>query len=130
MAHSKGMLVEAELGRLSGTEDGLTVEEYEARFTDVAQVISYFPSNIHSIGLFFYTCVIFYFMVHIFQALEFIDETGIDSLAVCIGNVHGKYPPSGPNLRFDLLEVRQMRLNFPSVFGLWKQEIFNGETIV
>jgi fructose/tagatose bisphosphate aldolase len=74
LAHSKGMLVEAELGRLSGTEDGLTVEEYEARFTDVA------------------------------QALEFIDETGIDSLAVCIGNVHGKYPPSGPNLRFDLLE--------------------------
>ncbi|KAG8076277.1 hypothetical protein GUJ93_ZPchr0006g44432 [Zizania palustris] len=74
LAHSKGMLVEAELGRLSGTEDGLTVEEYEARFTDVA------------------------------QAGEFIDETGIDSLAVCIGNVHGKYPPSGPNLRFDLLE--------------------------
>uniref|UniRef100_A0A0E0LA58 Ketose-bisphosphate aldolase class-II family protein n=1 Tax=Oryza punctata TaxID=4537 RepID=A0A0E0LA58_ORYPU len=74
LAHTKGMLVEAELGRLSGTEDGLTVEEYEARFTDVA------------------------------QAAEFIDETGIESLAVCIGNVHGKYPPSGPNLRFDLLE--------------------------
>ena len=39
LAHTKGMLVEAELGRLSGTEDDLTVEDYEARLTDVAQVI-------------------------------------------------------------------------------------------
>ncbi|XP_024020890.1 uncharacterized protein LOC21392166 isoform X1 [Morus notabilis] len=74
LAHAKGMLVEAELGRLSGTEDDLTVEDYEARLTDVN------------------------------QAQEFIDETGIDSLAVCIGNVHGKYPASGPNLRLDLLK--------------------------
>nr|ACL54805.1 unknown [Zea mays] len=74
LAHAKGLLVEAELGRLSGSEDGMTVEEYEARFTDVAQ-----PE-------------------------EFIDETSIDALAVCIGNVHGKYPPSGPNLKFDLLK--------------------------
>uniref|UniRef100_A0A2N9EI94 Four-carbon acid sugar kinase nucleotide binding domain-containing protein n=1 Tax=Fagus sylvatica TaxID=28930 RepID=A0A2N9EI94_FAGSY len=74
LAHSKGMLVEAELGRLSGTEDDLTVEDYEARLTDVN------------------------------QAQEFIDETGIDALAVCIGNVHGKYPASGPNLRLDLLK--------------------------
>lgn len=39
LAHSKGLLVEAELGRLSGTEDDLTVEDYEARLTDVKQVI-------------------------------------------------------------------------------------------
>ncbi|KAF2317510.1 hypothetical protein GH714_023711 [Hevea brasiliensis] len=64
----------AELGRLSGTEDDLTVEDYEARLTDVN------------------------------QAEEFIDETGIDALAVCIGNVHGKYPASGPKLRLDLLQ--------------------------
>lgn len=38
LAHSKNMLVEAELGRLSGTEDDLTVEDYEARLTDVNQV--------------------------------------------------------------------------------------------
>ncbi|XP_038687228.1 uncharacterized protein LOC119986656 [Tripterygium wilfordii] len=74
LAHSKNMLVEAELGRLSGTEDGMTVEDYEARLTDVN------------------------------QAQEFIDETGIDALAVCIGNVHGKYPANGPQLRLDLLE--------------------------
>lgn len=40
-----------------------------------------------------------------FQANEFIDATGIDALAVCIGNVHGKYPATGPNLRLDLLKV-------------------------
>lgn len=40
-----------------------------------------------------------------FQANEFLDTTGIDALAVCIGNVHGKYPASGPNLRLDLLKA-------------------------
>ncbi|XP_057459422.1 uncharacterized protein LOC130750039 isoform X3 [Actinidia eriantha] len=74
LANSKNMMVEAELGRLSGTEDDLTVEEYEARLTDAD------------------------------QAEEFIDKTGIDALAVCIGNVHGKYPASGPNLRLELLK--------------------------
>nr|XP_016494021.1 PREDICTED: uncharacterized protein LOC107813285 isoform X2 [Nicotiana tabacum] len=74
LAHSKKMLVEAELGRLSGTEDDLTVEDYEAKLTDIN------------------------------QADEFIDTTGIDALAVCIGNVHGKYPASGPNIRLDLLK--------------------------
>lgn len=74
LAHPKDMLVEAELGRLSGTEDDLTVADYEARLTDVH------------------------------QAEEFIKETSIDALAVCIGNVHGKYPPTGPNLKLDLLK--------------------------
>jgi fructose/tagatose bisphosphate aldolase len=46
LAHAKGLLVEAELGRLSGSEDGLTVEEYEARFTDVAQV-RFFYNNVN-----------------------------------------------------------------------------------
>lgn len=38
LAHSRDLMVEAELGRLSGTEDDLTVEDYEARLTDVNQV--------------------------------------------------------------------------------------------
>ncbi|KAK9115237.1 hypothetical protein Syun_022034 [Stephania yunnanensis] len=74
LAHARNMLVEAELGRLSGTEDDLTVKDYEAKLTSVS------------------------------QAREFLDETGIDALAVCIGNVHGTYPASGPNLRLDLLK--------------------------
>eukprot|EP01018_Ginkgo_biloba_P005641 Gb_23167 [translate_table: standard] len=75
LAHAKNMTVEAELGRLSGTEDSLTVEEYEAKLTDLT------------------------------QAEEFLSQTGVDALAVCIGNVHGKYPPSGPKLRLDLLKT-------------------------
>lgn len=39
LAHSKGLLVEAELGRLSGTEDNLTVEDYDAKLTDIDQVM-------------------------------------------------------------------------------------------
>ncbi|KAJ1698839.1 hypothetical protein LUZ63_007351 [Rhynchospora breviuscula] len=81
LACEKGILVEAELGRLSGTEDGLTVEEYESKLTDVA------------------------------QAEKFMDETNVDALAVCIGNVHGKYPPGGPNLKLDLLkELRELTM--------------------
>lgn len=52
----------------------------------------------------------------IFQANEFIDKTGIDALAVCIGNVHGKYPASGPKLRLDLLKVKHRW--FPFLFHL------------
>ncbi|XP_049934362.1 uncharacterized protein LOC116255467 isoform X2 [Nymphaea colorata] len=77
LGHSKQVLVEAELGRLSGTEDDITVEEYKSMLTD--------PT----------------------QAQKFIDETSIGALAVCIGNVHGKYPASGPNLRLDLLKDLQ-----------------------
>lgn len=61
MVHGHGGVVEAELGRLTGTEDGLTVPEYESRLTD--------PE----------------------QAAAFVHHTGIDALAVCIGNVHGRY---------------------------------------
>lgn len=38
LAHLRDMLVEAELGRLSGMEDDLTVEDYEAKLTDINQV--------------------------------------------------------------------------------------------
>lgn len=38
LAHTKDLCVEAELGRLSGTEDDLTVEAYEASLTDVHEV--------------------------------------------------------------------------------------------
>jgi tagatose 1,6-diphosphate aldolase GatY/KbaY len=61
LAHERRALVEAELGRLSGSEDGLTVADYEARLTDPG------------------------------QAADFVMQTGADALAVCIGNVHGHY---------------------------------------
>ena len=76
--------VEAELGRLTGTEDGLTVPEYAALFTDPA------------------------------QAADFIEQTGVDALAVCIGNVHGRYRQA-PRLDFDRLAALQRLVPVPLV---------------
>jgi tagatose 1,6-diphosphate aldolase GatY/KbaY len=65
LAHTQGAGVEAEIGRISGTEDGLSVSEKEAKMTDPV------------------------------QAAEFVRLTKVDALAVTIGNVHGEYksPP-------------------------------------
>jgi fructose/tagatose bisphosphate aldolase len=77
-ARRANAVVEVELERLSGTEDGLTVPERNARLTDPA------------------------------QAVRFIRETGSDSLAVCIGNVHGHYRGE-PVLDMERLdEIRHM----------------------
>lgn len=61
LAHRYGAVVEAEIGRISGTEDGLSVAEKEAKMTDPI------------------------------QAGEFVRATQVDTLAVTIGNVHGEY---------------------------------------
>lgn len=53
------------------------------------------------------------------QAVDFVDKTGVDSLAIAIGTSHGayKFPPNfKPKLRFDILEEVQNKLpNFPIV---------------
>lgn len=53
------------------------------------------------------------------QAVDFVDRTGIDSLAIAIGTSHGafKFPPNfKPALRFDILEQVQEKLpGFPIV---------------
>jgi tagatose 1,6-diphosphate aldolase GatY/KbaY len=84
LAHARGAAVEAELGRLAGTEDGLTVPEYEAKLTD--------PD----------------------QAADFVARTGVDTLAVCIGNVHGHYRGT-PQLDFARLERLRWRVPIPLV---------------
>jgi tagatose 1,6-diphosphate aldolase GatY/KbaY len=84
LAGAAGRSVEGELGRLSGSEDGLSVSEIEARLTD--------PD----------------------QAAEFVAETGVDALAVCIGNAHGTYSRP-PVLEFDRLEAINRRLSVPLV---------------
>jgi tagatose 1,6-diphosphate aldolase GatY/KbaY len=84
LAHAKGAGVEAELGRLTGTEDDVTVEETEARYTD--------PE----------------------QAAEFVRQTAVDALAVCIGNVHGQYR-GVPKLDFQRLEAIAGRVAVPLV---------------
>lgn len=82
--HQRGAAIEGELGRLSGSEDGLSVADYEAHLTD--------PE----------------------QAADFVDRTGIDALAVCIGNVHGHYR-SVPQLDFARLEAIQRAVDVPLV---------------
>ncbi|HEY9751948.1 MAG TPA: class II fructose-bisphosphate aldolase [Coleofasciculaceae cyanobacterium] len=78
LAHQKGAVVEAEIGRISGTEDGLTISEKEAKMTD--------PD----------------------QAGEFVRETQVDALAVTIGNVHGEYksPPRLDFARLERIRSR------------------------
>ncbi len=84
LAHESRAFIEAELGRLSGTEDGLTVAEYESKLTDPA------------------------------QAAKFVEHTGIDMLAVCIGNVHGRYRGE-PRLDFERLAAIQAQVMAPLV---------------
>ena len=86
-AHARGVVVEAELGKLAGIEDEVNVSDSDASFTD--------PD----------------------QALDFIQRTGCDSLAVAIGTSHGAYKFKGtPNLRFDILEKIVEKTNgFPIV---------------
>lgn len=60
-AEKRGVAVEAELGRLSGIEDDMEVDEKDKMYTDP------------------------------YQAKEFVVRTGVDSLAVAIGTAHGLY---------------------------------------
>lgn len=74
-AHSKGVVVEAELGKLAGVEDNIKVDARSASFT--------VPE----------------------EAAEFVEKTGVDSLAVAIGTSHGAYKFKGdPYLDFERLE--------------------------
>ena len=74
-AHESGGVVEAELGRLAGVEDAVKVNSKDATYTD--------PD----------------------QAVEFVERTGCDSLAIAIGTSHGAYKFKGkPELDFARLE--------------------------
>ena len=86
-AHSKGVVVEAELGKLAGIEDDVNVSESDAMFTD--------PE----------------------QAKEFVERTGCNSLAIAIGTSHGAYKFKGEaKLRFDILEkIKEKLPNTPIV---------------
>ncbi|MBR5740114.1 MAG: class II fructose-bisphosphate aldolase, partial [Firmicutes bacterium] len=75
-AHDHGVVVEAELGKLAGVEDDVSVDERSAKFTD--------PE----------------------EAAEFVRLTGVDSLAIAIGTSHGAYKFKGePYLDIERLKV-------------------------
>lgn len=65
-AKLKGITIEAEMGRINGSEDGLPLVDMEELYTD--------PE----------------------YAAEFMKRTGAHFLAPSFGNVHGPYPEGGP----------------------------------
>ncbi|WP_010280777.1 tagatose-bisphosphate aldolase subunit GatY [Bacillus timonensis] len=90
--------VEGELGKLAGQEDDLVVEAKDSAYTD--------PE----------------------MAKEFVERTGVDSLAVAIGTGHGLYETK-PNLDFNRLNEIQQLVTIPLVLhgasGLSKHDIQN-----
>lgn len=84
-AHSKGVVVEAELGVLAGVEDDVKSDVHVYTEPD--------------------------------QAVDFVNRTGVDSLAIAIGTSHGAFKFAGEaKLRFDILEEIQSKLpGFPIV---------------
>ncbi|MHC4236784.1 MAG: class II fructose-1,6-bisphosphate aldolase [Planctomycetota bacterium] len=83
-AHDNGVVVEAELGKLGGIEEdvvGVSHDEIMSHLTD--------PD----------------------EAVEFVERTGVDSLAVAIGTSHGAYKfKSEPKLAFDVVEKIQEKI--------------------
>ncbi|NMA12264.1 MAG: ketose-bisphosphate aldolase [Chloroflexi bacterium] len=86
-AHPRGIVVEAELGKLGGVEEHVSVSDADAKLTD--------PDSVR----------------------EFVDRTNVDSLAVAIGTSHGAFKFTGSqSLHFDVLEEIQKRVpGFPLV---------------
>ena len=86
-AHPRDIPVEAELGRLAGIEEHVNVSERDAVYTN--------PD----------------------EAKEFVEKTGIDSLAVAIGTSHGAYKfKTAPKLDFERLKAIEEALpGFPLV---------------
>ncbi|MBN1392713.1 MAG: class II fructose-bisphosphate aldolase, partial [Sedimentisphaerales bacterium] len=89
-AHSRDVVVEAELGQLGGIEEhvvGVSMDDIAKHLTD--------PE----------------------QAVEFVEKSGCDSLAVACGTSHGAYKfKSEPKLAFDVIQKISEKLpGFPLV---------------
>ena len=88
-AHAHVVVVEAELGKLAGIEDDVKVSAEDSSYTQ--------PEEVE----------------------EFVDKTGVDSLAIAIGTSHGAFkfkPGTKPQLRFDILhEIEKKIPGFPIV---------------
>ncbi len=84
IARPIGVSVEAELGKIGGTEDDVHVDAKDAMYTD--------PE----------------------EARYFVEQTGVDSLAVAIGTAHGQYKGE-PQLDFERLTKIKSLVNIPIV---------------
>ncbi|MDD2372077.1 MAG: class II fructose-1,6-bisphosphate aldolase [Syntrophomonadaceae bacterium] len=84
MTRPIGVSVEAELGKIGGTEDNVHVSEKDAMYTD--------PE----------------------EARYFVEQTGVESLAIAIGTAHGQYKGE-PELDFDRLAKIKALVKIPIV---------------
>jgi fructose-bisphosphate aldolase class II len=85
-SHKLGISVEAELGTLGGIEDGVGIKSGQANLTN--------PK----------------------EAKRFVEETGVDSLAISIGTSHGAYKFKGTvKLAFNILKEVRSLINIPIV---------------
>lgn len=84
MAHAAGLQVEGEIGKIGGVEDDLFVDEKEAAFT--------VPN----------------------EAKKFVEDTGVDTLAIAIGTAHGMYKGE-PKLDFERLTEIEALVDVPLV---------------
>jgi len=84
VARPLGVSVEAELGKIGGTEDDIHVSARDAMFTD--------PD----------------------EAITFVEQTGIESLAIAIGTAHGQYKGE-PKLDYDRLTTIKKAVQIPLV---------------
>lgn len=84
IAHSVGVSVEAELGKIGGTEEQIVVSDAEATYTD--------PE----------------------EAKVFVEETGVDSLAIAVGTAHGVYQGE-PKVDFKRIEEINKVVDIPLV---------------
>lgn len=84
IAHSVGVSVEAELGKIGGTEEQIVVSDAEITYTD--------PK----------------------EAKVFVEETGVDSLAIAVGTAHGIYKGT-PKIDFDRIKEIDSMVDIPLV---------------
>lgn len=81
LCHKHGIAVEAESGRINGGEDGIA---------DTGDLEALFTTPA--------------------EVDDFLGA-GVDMLAPSVGNIHGDYPPSGPQLQFDRLRSVGEQIN-------------------
>lgn len=85
ICHAAGVPVEGEIGRIGGVEDDIKVDMRDALLSDPA------------------------------EAQEFVQSTGVDSLAPAIGSAHGFYKAE-PSLDFDrVTKMRELGVTIPLV---------------
>lgn len=84
LAHAVGVQVEGEIGKIGGVEDDMFVNEADASYTD--------PS----------------------EARQFVEDTGVDTLAVAIGTAHGMYSGE-PKLDFQRIKTISDLVGIPLV---------------